>query len=112
MMSDLVKASISAVMFRVVAAAPLMASHSLEAYRRQIRSKFLLRPGLGKLLHVRPEDLEKWADIMSDKILSAAEEYRKKIENLLNKMSKGNGFGDDVQSCQRFQRQRDTHKFL
>lgn len=48
-----------------------------------------------------PEDLEKWTKVMSDRILSAAEEYRTTIDRLLKEVIGGNGFGDDGKMCKR-----------
>lgn len=48
-----------------------------------------------------PEDLEKLTNVISDKILSAAEDYRATIHSHLKEVKKGDGFGDDGTTCRR-----------
>ena len=49
--------------------------------------------------NAKPEDVEKWTKLLSDKILDGGEEYRKEIDALLQEMNHGNGFGVNGKPC-------------
>ena len=39
--------------------------------------------------------------MMSDRVLSAGQDYRANIDSLLKEMNMGNGFGDQGKTCKR-----------
>ena len=49
--------------------------------------------------NARPEDLEKWTQLLAARILEGGESYRSIIDRLLEEMNKGNGFGENGKPC-------------